>query len=80
VLLTYDITGEGLDYNSGPYTVTFPAGQTIVLFNIPIISDDILEGNESFTITIDPLSLTSSSITAVDPDQATVTIVDDDGK
>jgi len=38
----------------------------------------ILEGNEDFTLTIDP-SL-PSGVSVGDPGEATVTIVDDDGK
>ena len=46
-----------MDYDSGPYTVTFAAGETIVTFNIPITDDDILEGNENFTLIINSSSL-----------------------
>ena len=68
-----------MDYGSGPYTVTFPAGTTSVPFDVPINNDDILEGNEDFTLTIDPASVpTGGSVGS--PDQATVTIVDNDRK
>ena len=54
---------------------------TSVPFDIPINNDDIFEGNENFMLTIDPNSLpTDVSFTVGSPDQATVTIVDDDGK
>ena len=33
-----------MDYTSGPYTVTFPAGVTLITFSIPINDDQILEG------------------------------------
>ena len=68
-----------MDYVSGPYTVTFPAGVTSVLFDIPINDDDVFEGNENFTITIDPSSL-PTDVSVGNPGQATVTIVDDDRK
>ena len=68
-----------MDYDSGPYTVTFPAGQTTVLFNIPINDDNILEGNENFNLTINTSSL-SNGVTRGDLDQATVTIVDNDDR
>ena len=68
-----------MDYTSGPYTVTFPAGQTTATFDVPINDDDILEGNENFILTIDPSSL-PSDVSVGDPDQATVTIVDNDRK
>ena len=68
-----------MDYTSGPYTVTFPAGQTTATFDVPINDDAILEGNEDFILTIDQTSL-PSNITRGSPGQATVTIVDDDRK
>ena len=68
-----------MDYTSGPYTVTFPVGETSVTFDVPINDDSILEGNETFMLTIDSSSL-PSYVTAGDPDEATVTIVDDDRK
>ncbi|XP_065884189.1 uncharacterized protein [Dysidea avara] len=70
-------TGGGVDYDSGPYTVTFPAGVTRVPFDIPINNDSILENDEDFTVTINPSSL-PADITRGDPGSATVTIVDDD--
>jgi len=77
--MSCDITGRSIDYDSGPYTVTFLAGQTSVLFNISIIDDSILEGNEIFDLTIDA-SLLPSRVIVVSPHKATVTIVDNDGK
>ena len=68
-----------MDYTSGPYTVTFPAGQTTATFDVPMIDDDILEGNENFMLTIDETSL-PDRVTRGSPGEATVTIVDDDGK
>ena len=68
-----------MDYGSGPYTVTFPAGTTMVPFNVSITDDCILEGNENFTLDINPSSL-PTGVTVGNPDQATVTIVDDDRK
>ena len=68
-----------MDYNSGPYTVTIPAGSTTATFNIPITNDMIREGNENFTLTINGTAL-PDRVTPGDPDEATVTIVDNDGK
>ena len=68
-----------MDYGSGPYTVTFPAGTTMVQFNVSINDDEIFEGDENFMLTIDPNSLPNDvSVTVGTPDQATVTIVDND--
>ena len=68
-----------MDYTSGPYTVTFPAGETTATFNVPINDDNILEGNEYFMLTIDETSL-PTNVTRSTPGQTTITIFfDDDG-
>ena len=68
-----------MDYYSGPYNITFPAGTTSVPFNVSITDDNILEDNENLLLTVD-LSSLPDNITVSDPYQATVTIVDKDGK
>ena len=68
-----------MDYTSGPYSVTFPAGITNVTFNIQIINDNMVENNETFTLAIDSSSL-PTGIMVDSPRQATVTIINDDGK
>ena len=74
-----NITDGGVDYDSGIYTVTIPAGQTSVPFDVPINDDDIVEGNEDFTVTIVQSSL-PDGVTRGNPGSATVNIVDDDCK
>ena len=74
----YIITG-GDDYEPGPFSVTIPAGEISVPFNISIIDDNIFEQNEVFILTINSSSLPSR--VSVQPDcMAMITIVDDDGK
>ena len=68
-----------MDYTSGPYSVTIPAGQTTATFDVPINDDDVLEGNENFMLTINETAL-SPDVTRGNPGEATVTIVDDDRK
>ena len=68
-----------MDYSSGPYTVIFAAGVTMVAFDVPVNDDNILEGNENFMLTINSSSL-PSNVTVGDPGEATVTIVDNDRK
>ena len=68
-----------MDYTSGPYTVTFPAGQTTATFYVPINDDNIYEINENFILTIDETSL-PTGVTCSSPNEATVTILDDDRK
>ena len=65
-----------MDYDSGPYTVTFPAGQTTATFNVPITADNVFEGTENFMLTIDS-SLLPTGLTVGDPGQATVTITEE---
>ena len=73
------ITGGGIDYDSGPYSITFPAGQTRTVFTVPLANDNSFESNENFVLTINSSSLLSR-ITPGNPHQATVTIVDNDRK
>lgn len=71
--------GTNFDYNSGPYTVTFAVGETAVSFIISITDDNILEGDETFYLTIDPSSLRGdTNVDAGTLFQVTVIIVEDD--
>ena len=82
---TYDFmlshTGGGVDYDSGPYTVTFPAGQTRASFDVPINDDNILEDDESFHLSIVNITtLFISRISASGRTQTTIIIMDNDSK
>ena len=57
----------------------FPAGITSAYFIVSIINDNLLEGNETFTLTLDPLLLPSDVIVG-NPAEAIVTIVDGTGE
>ena len=75
----YNVLG-GTDYGPwGPYNITIPAGQTTFSFNVSIIDDDVLEGNEDFNLIILAESL-QNNITLGDHNRSTVTIMDDDSK
>ena len=74
-----NVTGGGVDYDSGPYNITFPAGVTSVPFGVPINNDNILESNEQFQLHIVPKSLPDRVIVS-NPSQAIVSITDNDGK
>ena len=70
--------GGGVDYDSGPYNVTFPVGKTSVLFKVPLNDDNILEESETFTLMIDnPLP---NRVTVSNKTPATITIVNTDSK
>ena len=72
------MTGEGEDYGSGPYDVMIPADTTRVQFDVAITDDKVLEKAENFILTIN-MSSSPFSVIIANP-EATVTIVDDDGK
>ena len=74
-----DYVGGGVDYNSGPYTVQFDVGIIRASFIIPIINDNIMEGNEMFNLNVNASSL-PSTVTVSDSGQTTVTIVANDGE
>ena len=66
--------GGGVDYNSGPYSVTFPAGVIRASFNVTIINDNVLEDNEIFHLIVDSSSL-PNSVAHGEINQVTVNIV-----
>ena len=64
---------------SGPYSVVLPTNMTYVTFNVSITNDTMFEQNENFTLTINNTGLPSGVMVGY-PDQATVIIINDDGK
>ena len=67
-----------MDYTSGTYSITIPAGVMSVPFSIPINDDSIFEGNENFILIIN--SSLPNGVKSGNPDQATMIIVDNDCK
>ena len=78
-LYNMHVSGQAIDYHSGPYTATFSTGTTVATFDVIILNDDSFRGARRFQLSIDPSSL-PDNVTIGDIDQATVTIVDDDCK
>ena len=74
-----NVTGGGVDYDSGPYTVTFSAGQMRVSFSIAVNDDGVFEADERFRLSINQ-ALLPVRVTSGSPNQATVTISDNDGE
>ena len=71
--------GGNVDYESGPFIVMIPAGETRVSFSITIVSDSLFEQNEQFSVTIDSPSLPNR--TFVEPGcMLVVKILNDDGE
>jgi len=65
-----------MDFNSSIQTVTIAAGFNISTMTIPVTNDDIVEGGETFTMSLSvPSSLGPEIITGTIT-SATVTIVD----
>lgn len=75
-----DLTANGgaalpADFNNAVVTVPFPAGVTQVTAAIPLFDDALIEGTETFTLTlVNP----SAGANIVAPSTATATIIDDD--
>ena len=78
-MLLNELLEEIEDYVSGPYPVIFLAGMTHAAISVLINDDNMFENNENFTLTIEP-SFSPSYVTRGNPDEVTVTILDDDCK
>ena len=63
-----------MDFNSATQTAIIAAGASSSTVNITVINDDIVEGDEMFTMTLNVP--TSPGITAGDITMATATIID----
>ena len=75
----YSCAGNNTDYDSGPYNVTFSAGNTSIPFEVNITNDNILESNETFSLNIISSSA-SDRVTIGSLRQSAMTIVDNDSK
>ena len=65
------------DYNPWSYDITMYANQTNVTFNISITTNNLLEGDKMFQLTIDSSSL-PDAVTTGGQKSTTVLILDDD--
>jgi hypothetical protein len=72
--VTNGIASERCDYATTVGTLRFAAGETSKLITIPIVNDALVEGNETFQLTLS--NPTGASISG--PSVVTVTIVDND--
>ena len=50
--MVHSIIGNGIDYDSGPYTVHIPARSNGGVFNVSIIDDKMLEMDETFNLVL----------------------------
>ena len=58
--------------------VTVPTGEMTQSFTVAIVNDDIMECDETFTVTI--LSVTGCAVTISNTSRTEVMIVDNDGR
>lgn len=66
------------DYISRAETVTFAPDQTMAFVTFSTRNDEIVEGDEVFTVTLDiPANAMSLGVRKKSPDVADITIVDD---
>ncbi|RYX78251.1 tandem-95 repeat protein, partial [bacterium] len=74
--ITFSVGGtatEGSDYTAITKTVTIPAGATSATITIPVVTDNIVEGNETVVLT---LTNTNSTLVSVNNAPATINIID----
>ena len=67
---------SGNDFNSATQTITIVAGTNSSMVNIPVTDDDIVEGDETFSMSLTVLSSYGPGITTGTITSATVTIID----
>ena len=79
-VIKYYTTLGGIDYDSSPVNVTFPAGDTSyrAFFEISIYNDNLVEGNESFSLSIVNSSL-PEGVNLGRPREAVITIFGGNG-
>ena len=79
-ILTCELSGNGIDYDSNPIIASFNAGANITTINIPVINDNITEETETFDLTLTiPLSL-SGQVVLGNISRAIGKIIDDASK
>ena len=73
------VTGN-MDYHPRPFSITFRASVNSIPVIVGLIDDNTFEGNENFTLTIDPSSL-PNNVMVTEPSKVVVVISDDnDGR
>ena len=73
------VTGN-VDYQRRPFSLTFIASVNSIPVVVGLINDNMFEGNENFTLTIDSSKL-PNNVMVVQPSEVVVVISDDnDGR
>ncbi|SEW22452.1 gliding motility-associated C-terminal domain-containing protein [Chitinophaga sp. YR573] len=90
VIVNYTITGtatNGTDYTTIQLTDTIPAGSNSVKLTVPVIDDNLIEGDETVTLTFSGFNTTlpyvgianTGTVIIKDDDNTTIDIRDNDG-
>ena len=69
----------GSDYTSTVMNLTFSSNVRRIVARVPILQDVFCEGTEQFRASLSLVQSNGINVT-VNPDQATVDIIDDDGE
>ena len=80
-VISYTVTGDataGSDYTALSGTVTIMAGSTTATIDVTVIDDNLLEDNETVTVTLDSITSGDADITIGASNSDTVTISDED--
>ena len=72
----YSSIAGGVDYTSVSVELTFDSDTMSICRRVPIMDDQLDEGDEMFRVTL----TTDDPDTSLDPEDAIVTIIDDDGE
>ena len=73
-------TGQGEDYTSGRYNVTFTPGMTTASLSISINDDNVFEETETFRLVIYDSASLHNDVTLGSPRSAVKAIQDNDSK
>lgn len=81
--ISYSLSGDAIpaggDYTGAPSgTIRILAGQTTATLNLPVVDDEILEGDESVIVTVNGISNLKYEPFTVSNSGLALTIVDDD--
>ena len=78
--MSFEWSGNGVDYNSTPITTTFSAGANSTTVNIPITADHIGEGPETFDVNFTIPSSLNGQVVLGAVTKAIGNIIDDTSK
>ena len=74
--LLYAYVGSSFDFDSTPQNITITAGNNSSMVNIPVTDDDIVEGDETFSMSLTVPSSLGPGVRTGTITSATVTIND----